>query len=135
MESADHASEAARAGDACVHSSINPTSVDAGRQASEKPADAADPTDKSVPDKTIEPARDKRCRSAQGDNGVLVKFVDPHLVFEKTKDRRLRVLERISLAGAAIDQNSEADPAGHESEGDEQHWLDKEAEVERDRFA
>src|SRR6478735_398506 len=96
MKSGDNPSNATRAPGAFI---------DASKQASEHPADPPNDADQSIPDKTIQPARDQGGRLADRDDRVGVELVDPHFVFEEAKERGLRLLKRIGLAGAAINQN------------------------------
>src|SRR5438045_1587686 len=98
MKSRHQTPEAACANDSFVDARVDAALVEAGRKTAEKPPDPADCAYQPVPKETIEPARDQRGGLAERDNGVRVKFINPHLVFEKTEHGRLRFLKRIGLA-------------------------------------
>src|SRR2546423_9780861 len=109
MKSRHEPSKAACPNDGFIHARIDPAFIDTGRETAKDLSDPADRANQSVPKKTIKPAGDERGGFGQRDDGVGVKFVDPHFVVEKTEDRGLRPLERIGLAGAPVDHNSETD--------------------------
>src|SRR5437588_2716951 len=135
MKPGDDTPQTARTKHAFINARVNAAFVHAGKKAAEERAYFANGADESIPDETIEPARKERGCFAQRDDGVGVKLVDPHLVFEEAEQSGLGSLERVGLAGATINQNPEADSARHERQGDKQHGLNKQAEVERGWFA
>src|ERR1041384_5371212 len=127
--------EPARPENRFVDAGVNSAFVNAGGKIPEEVSDSADAANQSVPDKTIQPARDERGRFAQRNNRVRIKFVDPHFVFEETKERGLRLLNGISLAGTSVNQNSQADSARDKCERNKKHRLDQEIEIESRGFA
>ena len=68
------------------------------RQATEKLADPADQRAPAIPEIAIHEIGEPRRESGEGDEGVCVEFIEPHLVFEEAEQRGLRLRERIDSA-------------------------------------
>ena len=64
----------------------------------------------------------------QGENRALVKLVDPHFVIEKTKNGG-RGFERIGLANAPIEPNSERDSGSDKQKRNEKHRLNQQMRI------
>src|SRR6266567_5333144 len=109
-----------------VHSRIDAALVDVRTKDPEELTDSAKSAHESVPDISVHPIGETRRHGAERDHGAFINLVEPHFVFEKAEQRRLRLLERIGLAGLAIHQNAEPDANDDERERNEKHRLNKE---------
>src|SRR5207244_5472945 len=86
---------------------------------------SADRAHETVPDGAIHPVRCARENFAPSEDGFCVKFIQPHLVFEKAKQNRLGLGEGIRPSRIAIEQNPESDAGSHQRERNEKHWLEQ----------
>src|SRR4051812_22010996 len=107
MKLAENHAGALRTRCTLIDARIDPAFVDSRSEDPERFAEATHTTHQAIPEKPVEPARSQSGATAERNDGVRIQLVDPHLVFEEAKDRRLRPLEWIGGAGAAVNQNAE----------------------------
>ena len=108
---------------AAIHSGIDPAFIKPRGESAEHSANPTDGADEPIPKEAIHPARQERRHAAQRDDGVAIKFVDPHFVFEESEQSGLSLLKGIGDPGAAIHQNAEANSNRYQAERDKEHWL------------
>src|SRR5207248_9530957 len=73
---------------------------------------------------TIHPVGQTRAHPAKRDDRASIKFVDPHFIFEESKQLGLRQFERISVggtlsilhAGVAIHPDAQSEARAHQNE-------------------
>src|SRR4029453_14223829 len=110
---------------------------------SKKLAETPETAHETVPNVAIHPDGDTSTNRSECDDGPIVKFVQPHFVFQGRKHRRLHVLERIGLcwttsilrAGTAIHQDTKPDADRDKHERHEKHRLDQSRDIKLRRFA
>ena len=118
-----------------VDPGVNRPFVESLRQAAKEPADPAAKTDQSIPEVAVEKIGEPRREAREGKDCPIVKLIEPHPIFEETKKRRERALDRIDLGSVAINQNSKTNPGRDEDEGEIKSRLDEQREVESRPFA
>src|SRR4051794_8458674 len=108
MRCGHEAAEAARAKGRGIDPSINPALIDTLARDAEDLTDCADGPHEPIPDETIHEVGQPRETTTGGYDRVRIDLIDPHLVLQKSEQRRLRVLERIRATGIAIHPNPKA---------------------------
>src|SRR4029077_1848031 len=98
-------------------------------EASNKLSDYADATDESVPKIAIHPIGKPRENVGEYENGPIVNFVDPHFIFEKTKEHGLRALNWIRFRCTAVDPDADRYARAHKHERDNKHRLNQKMRI------
>src|SRR5471030_964571 len=94
--------KAASAGHAFVDAGIDTAFVDVSAEDSKQLAYSAATAHQTIPHMAIHPVRNASGECAESDDRVCVKFVEPHFVFEKIKQRRLRLFEWICFRATLL---------------------------------
>src|SRR5688572_30169356 len=102
MQRRHYTAEAAHSAARSVRRSVDAAFIEAFAQRARQIARGANEPCDSVPQVPIQPVRYTSSCATRGDNGVCVKLVEPHLVFEEAKERRLTLCERIRVGHPAI---------------------------------
>ena len=78
---------------------IDSALINTCRKSSEELPDRADSAHQAIPEMTIHPIRQTRAHPTERDDCASIKFVDPHFIFEESKQLGLREFERINIGG------------------------------------
>src|SRR6266487_1684191 len=143
MRCGQQASQTARGYGRFIDSSIDSALINARCKNSKELTDAAESAHQAIPKIAIHPVGKTRGDPTERDNGVIIKFVDPHFICEKPKQPGLRVFQRVDLSWAisiwgtsvAIHPETKADTRTNKHERNEEHWLNQAPDLEVFRFA
>ena len=122
-----------------IDSSIDSALINAGRKNSEELTDRADSAHQAIPEMTVHPIGQTRAHPTERDDRASIKFVDPHFIFEESKQLGLREFERIDVGGTlsilhasfAIHPDAERNARPHKDQRKKKRRLNQARKLER----
>jgi hypothetical protein len=123
----------ARAYGRFIDSGIDAALIKTGREDSEQLTDRAESAHQAIPEMTIHPIGQTRAHPAERDDRASIKFVDPHFIFEESKQLGLRKFERIDVGGTlsilhasfAIHPAAQSEAHAHENQRKKKRRLNQ----------
>src|SRR5919201_1653407 len=98
MPAGHYTAETASAGHRLIDTGVDAALVDIASKNSKCLADGADSANESVPKVAVEPITEERGGSAPEHDRAGIHLINPHPVRQKSEQRRLGTLERITLS-------------------------------------
>src|SRR5262249_5055496 len=138
MRGGDQAAQTAGANRGLINYSVDAPLINTGSKNSKELTDRPESAHQTVPEMTIHPVDKPRAHPAERDDRATIKFVDPHFVFEESKQCRLREFERISVgrtlsilrASVAIHPATDSDANAYQDQRKKERWLNQAGELE-----